>query len=76
MKPLTPAQQRVVDVMKTGIKLQTPTHTDIYYLVGCGSVTASTANVLISNRVIRYDSTNFGYNFYTLSPEYNRNHDL
>jgi len=72
MKPLTPAQQRVVDVMKMENVM-----IELDNLLGCfiydcemNPVNANTANSLINKEVINYSHTHGYSDYYTLSPEY------
>lgn len=70
MKPLTTSQQRVVDVMRCGIYMQTPNYVKSYYVIGLGSVKQSTFTAMFNNKVIKYSHNKCGFTFYTLSPEY------
>ncbi len=72
MKPLTPAQQRVVDVMKKrGIMIRKYNEYGWFEYVGSGgTILTGTGKSLVSNGIVQYSHETGGYNFYTLSPEY------
>jgi len=72
MKPLTPAQQRVVDVMKKTKSMirKYNKHGWFEYVGTGGTILTGTGKSLVSNGIVQYSYEIGGYNFYTLSPEY------
>lgn len=76
MKPLTPAQQRVVDVMKGGVMIRKDNEYGFFEYVWFepddthGTILTATGKSLVSNGIVQYSYEIGGYNFYTLSPEY------
>lgn len=71
MKPLTAAQQAIVDVMRTGVILR---KSRIYgwfeYVEHHGHVMTNTAKSLVRNGVIIEHTQSHNAIYYKLSPEY------
>jgi len=71
MKPLTPAQQRVVDVMKTCVTLRNNKRWGWFeYVDRKGTPRANVVNALIRKGVVMLQSESPSCFYYTLSPEY------
>lgn len=71
MKPLTPAQQRVVDVMKTTVKLRKSKRYGWFeYVDKKGTPYANVVNAMIRKGIVIQCDESPSCTYYTLSPEY------